>query len=225
MAPTPGVMSPPCQPFCRMGNHQGLEDRRSRAFRHLMDLFRQAPPEHLVLENVPRVSGLGRPCPAVGADPRPRDAPAGSPGLPQPLRPAQPAEPSVHRGLAETAGSPPPAGSPAPPPVGFSGRGGGPGIVPAARDPRPPPLRHGLRHTRRLPQHLLHRRLRPALRGQRLLPENRAGRAPLLALGGGAPARASGGLPLSGKLPLETRYRLLGNGLSIPVAAWVLDHL
>ncbi|MDP1833263.1 MAG: DNA cytosine methyltransferase [Geothrix sp.] len=46
------LMSPPCQPFCRMGNHQGLEDRRSRAFRHLMDLFSQAPPDHLVLENV-----------------------------------------------------------------------------------------------------------------------------------------------------------------------------
>lgn len=46
------LLSPPCQPFCRMGNHHGLEDRRSRAFRHLMDLFRQAPPEHLVLENV-----------------------------------------------------------------------------------------------------------------------------------------------------------------------------
>lgn len=46
------VMSPPCQPFCRMGNHQGLEDRRSRAFRHLMDLFREAPPDRLVLENV-----------------------------------------------------------------------------------------------------------------------------------------------------------------------------
>ena len=46
------LMSPPCQPFCRMGNHQGLEDPRSRAFRHLMDLFREAPPERLVLENV-----------------------------------------------------------------------------------------------------------------------------------------------------------------------------
>jgi DNA (cytosine-5)-methyltransferase 1/tRNA (cytosine38-C5)-methyltransferase len=46
------LLSPPCQPFCRMGNHQGLEDRRSRAFRHLMDLFPQAPPEQLVLENV-----------------------------------------------------------------------------------------------------------------------------------------------------------------------------
>jgi site-specific DNA-cytosine methylase len=46
------LMSPPCQPFCRMGNHQGLVDRRSRAFLHLMDLFREAPPDHLVLENV-----------------------------------------------------------------------------------------------------------------------------------------------------------------------------
>jgi len=46
------LLSPPCQPFCRMGNHQGLEDRRSRAFVHLMDLFEQAPPDRLVLENV-----------------------------------------------------------------------------------------------------------------------------------------------------------------------------
>lgn len=46
------VMSPPCQPFCRMGNHHGLEDRRSRAFLRLMDLLDEAPPQHLVLENV-----------------------------------------------------------------------------------------------------------------------------------------------------------------------------
>jgi len=46
------LLSPPCQPFCRMGRHRGLEDRRSRAFRHLMELFPQAPPDHLVLENV-----------------------------------------------------------------------------------------------------------------------------------------------------------------------------
>jgi len=45
-------MSPPCQPFCRMGKQEGLEDRRSRAFLHLMELFRQAPPDRLVLENV-----------------------------------------------------------------------------------------------------------------------------------------------------------------------------
>jgi len=46
------VMSPPCQPFCRMGNHHGLEDKRSRAFLRLMELFDEAPPQHLVLENV-----------------------------------------------------------------------------------------------------------------------------------------------------------------------------
>ncbi len=46
------LLSPPCQPFCRMGNHRDLEDRRSRAFCHLMDVFREAPPDHLVLENV-----------------------------------------------------------------------------------------------------------------------------------------------------------------------------
>ena len=46
------VMSPPCQPFCRMGNHGGLGDPRSRAFLRLMDLFEEAPPERLVLENV-----------------------------------------------------------------------------------------------------------------------------------------------------------------------------
>jgi len=46
------LLSPPCQPFCRMGNHQGLEDRRSRALRHLLEVFREAPPERLVLENV-----------------------------------------------------------------------------------------------------------------------------------------------------------------------------
>jgi len=51
------VMSPPCQPFCRMGNHQGLEDRRSRAFLRLMEIFDQVPPNHLVLENVPGFQG------------------------------------------------------------------------------------------------------------------------------------------------------------------------
>jgi site-specific DNA-cytosine methylase len=46
------VLSPPCQPFCRMGNRQGLADLRSKAFCHLMDLFPRVPPDHLVLENV-----------------------------------------------------------------------------------------------------------------------------------------------------------------------------
>ena len=46
------MMSPPCQPFCRMGNRSDLQDPRSAPFLHLMELFEAAPPEHLVLENV-----------------------------------------------------------------------------------------------------------------------------------------------------------------------------
>ena len=46
------LLSPPCQPFCRMGKREGLADRRSQAFLHLMDVLREAPPARLVLENV-----------------------------------------------------------------------------------------------------------------------------------------------------------------------------
>jgi len=46
------VMSPPCQPFCRMGNHQDLADPRSRALLRLLDLLREAPPRRLLLESV-----------------------------------------------------------------------------------------------------------------------------------------------------------------------------
>ncbi|BDU73311.1 DNA cytosine methyltransferase [Mesoterricola silvestris] len=46
------VMSPPCQPFCRMGHRKDLEDPRSRAFVHLMDLLAEHPPERLALESV-----------------------------------------------------------------------------------------------------------------------------------------------------------------------------
>ena len=46
------LMSPPCQPFCRMGNRHGLEDPRSRAFLRLMQLLASDPPKHLLLENV-----------------------------------------------------------------------------------------------------------------------------------------------------------------------------
>ena len=46
------LLSPPCQPFARMGNRHGLADPRSRAFLRLMAVFDEAPPRHLVLENV-----------------------------------------------------------------------------------------------------------------------------------------------------------------------------
>jgi len=46
------LMSPPCQPFCRMGDAGGLEDARSAAFLRLMDLLTEIRPKHFVLENV-----------------------------------------------------------------------------------------------------------------------------------------------------------------------------
>jgi DNA (cytosine-5)-methyltransferase 1/tRNA (cytosine38-C5)-methyltransferase len=46
------LLSPPCRPFARMGNRGGLADPRARAFSHLMEIFDQVAPEHLVLENV-----------------------------------------------------------------------------------------------------------------------------------------------------------------------------
>lgn len=47
------ALSPPCQPFCRMGTQQGLQDPRSKAFLKLLELLPLASPRHLVLENVP----------------------------------------------------------------------------------------------------------------------------------------------------------------------------
>lgn len=46
------MMSPPCQPFCRMGHQKGLEDPRSRAFLNLLGILEMCPPRRLVLENV-----------------------------------------------------------------------------------------------------------------------------------------------------------------------------
>lgn len=46
------VMSPPCQPYCRMGKQEDLRDPRSRAFLHLLDLLEACRPERIALENV-----------------------------------------------------------------------------------------------------------------------------------------------------------------------------
>jgi DNA (cytosine-5)-methyltransferase 1/tRNA (cytosine38-C5)-methyltransferase len=46
------LLSPPCQPYCRMGLRRDLADPRSRAFVHLLDALRIAPVERLALENV-----------------------------------------------------------------------------------------------------------------------------------------------------------------------------
>ncbi len=46
------ALSPPCQPFCRMGHQHGLADPRAKAFLNLMAILPLAPPSYLVLENV-----------------------------------------------------------------------------------------------------------------------------------------------------------------------------
>lgn len=46
------ALSPPCQPTCRMGLKRDLEDPRSKAFLRLLEVLAEAPPERLVLENV-----------------------------------------------------------------------------------------------------------------------------------------------------------------------------
>lgn len=51
------AMSPPCQPTCRMGRKRDLGDPRSKAFLHLLEVLAEAPPERLVLENVTGFQG------------------------------------------------------------------------------------------------------------------------------------------------------------------------
>ncbi len=46
------ALSPPCQPYCRMGQRRDLEDARSAALIHLMVCLEAAPPQRLILENV-----------------------------------------------------------------------------------------------------------------------------------------------------------------------------
>jgi len=46
------LLSPPCQPFCRMGNRQDLSDPRSKAFLNLLQILDGNPPQALALENV-----------------------------------------------------------------------------------------------------------------------------------------------------------------------------
>ncbi|OTF69130.1 DNA (cytosine-5)-methyltransferase-like protein, partial [Euroglyphus maynei] len=48
------TMSPPCQPFSRLGNQLDLQDSRSSSFKHLMQLFpsMRNKPRFVMLENV-----------------------------------------------------------------------------------------------------------------------------------------------------------------------------
>lgn len=50
-------MSPPCAPHGIRGRQEDLDDARSAAFRHLVDLLPDVGPAHLALENVPWFHG------------------------------------------------------------------------------------------------------------------------------------------------------------------------
>lgn len=219
------LMSPPCQPFCRMGNHQGLEDRRSRAFRHLMGLFRQAPPDRLVLENVGgflgsdahallteylRAHGLHQlelqACPSAFGLPnqRPRVFIVASrqplKPLPLPEPPAQPLAAYLDEVEDER--------------LYLSAEALArhrPGLdLVAPGDRRSACFIGGYGQ-----RYVGSGSFLKTSRGVRRFSPSEVAR--LL------------GLPESFRFPddlsLEARYRLLGNGLSIPVAAWALDHL
>lgn len=219
------LMSPPCQPFCRMGNHQGLEDRRSGAFLHLMEVFRQAPPEQLVLENVEGFLGsdahalLSERLRAHGMHQLDLQACPSHFGLPnQRPRVFIVASRKPLRALPQPQLSPRPIAD----------------FLDAVEDER-----------------LYLRASKDARHHQGLdLVEAGAHRSACFIGGYGRRFVGSGsflktergvrrfspaevarllGLPQGFRFPealsLEARYRLLGNGLSIPVAAWALDHL
>ena len=219
------VMSPPCQPFCRMGNHQGLEDRRSRAFRHLMDLFREAPPEHLVLENVPGF--LGSDAHALLSE---RIRAHGMHQLDLQACPSRFGLPNQRNRVFIVASRKPLEAPPLPdlPPRPLAE------FLDAKEDPElylwPETLaRHHYGMDFVTPEdrrstcfiggygqrYVGSGSFLRTERGVRRFSPSEVGRLLGLPEGFRFPERA----------PLEARYRLLGNGLSIPVAAWALDHL
>ncbi|WP_257308173.1 DNA cytosine methyltransferase [Geothrix fuzhouensis] len=219
------VMSPPCQPFCRMGNHQGLEDRRSRAFRHLMDLFREFPPEKLVLENVPGF--LGSDAHALLAE---RIRAHGMHQLDLQACPSHFGLPNQRNRAFIVASRQPLEVRPLPdlPPRPLSD------FLDAEEDPelylRPETLaRHHYGMDFVTPED---RRSTCFIGGYG---QRYVGSGSFLRTERGvrrfSPSEVARllGLPEGFRfpegLPLEARYRLLGNGLSIPVAAWALDHL
>jgi site-specific DNA-cytosine methylase len=207
-----------------MGNRLDLEDPRSRAFRSLMAALAEAPPEHLVLESVEGFLGSGahglltrvledggyhrrefRLCPTAF-------------GLPN-LRPR------VFVAASRRPLLTPPRPEGAPGPVGD--------FLDPVEDPTLYLDGEALRHWAGLDL------VRPEDRrtacfiggyGRRYL-----GSGSFLATPEGvrrfSPAEVARlmGLPDTLRFPaglaLETRYKLLGNGLSQPVARWVLRHL
>jgi len=219
------LMSPPCQPFCRMGNHQGLADLRSRAFRHLMDLFPLAPPDRLVVENVGGF--LGSDAHALLSE---RIQAQGMHQLDLQACPSRFGLPNQRPRVFIVASRKPLKTLPVP-------------------DFPPGPLSDYLD-----PEEDNRLYLRPEVLARRhhgldlVEPGDRrstcfiggygrrfVGSGPFLKTDRGvrrfSPSEVARllGLPAGFRFPeslsFETRYRLLGNGLSIPVASWALDHL
>lgn len=219
------ALSPPCQPYCRMGNRRGLADPRSRAFLHLMDLFAQSPPDHLVLESVVGFLGsdahdlLSRRLAAAGLGWLEYSLCPTTFGLPN-QRPRAYVVAS-RRPLARRA---PPAEAPGP----LSG------YLDAEEDPAlylPPAI---------LDRHLPGLDLvRPESRrsacfiggyGQRFVGSGSFLETPIgIRRFSVAETARLLGWPQVPRfpeaLPLEARYKLLGNGLSLPVAAWVASQV
>lgn len=219
------LMSPPCQPFCRMGNHQGLEDRRSLAFLHLMEVFRQAAPDRLVLENV--VGFLGSDAHALLSE---RVRTHGMHQLDLQACPSRFGWPNQRPRVFLVASRKP---------------------LKALPQPRLPP-RPIAEFLDDLEDETLYLRASKDARHHQGLDLVEAGDCRSACFIGGYGRRFVGsgsflktergvrrfspsevarllGLPEEFRFPealsLEARYRLLGNSLSIPVAAWALDHL
>jgi len=218
------LLSPPCQPFCRMGRHQGLEDPRSRAFLHLMDCLREAPPEHLALENVAGFLGsdahalLGRRLEEAGLHRVEYALCPSTFGLPN-LRPRVYILAS-RRPLAALA-----APALAPEPVAaFLDAEEDPGLyVPAEVLDR---------HWRGLDLVTAEARRTACFIGG--YGQKFVGSGSFLETARGvrrfspgevARLLGQGAMRFPDELTLEQRYRVLGNGLSLPVARWVVEQL
>jgi DNA (cytosine-5)-methyltransferase 1/tRNA (cytosine38-C5)-methyltransferase len=217
------LLSPPCQPFCRMGMGHGLADPRSRAFLHLLDMLREAPPERLALENV--AGFLGSQAHELLCA---RLEELGLHHLSYQLCPSSFGIPNLRPRVFILAARRPLAARPVPAvaPVALAG----------FLDPEEDPalyLEPGLRHGPGLDLATAESRRSACFiggYGQRFV-----GSGSFLRTARGirrfSPAEIARimGLPDAFRFPpetsLEQRYRLLGNGLSLPVARWALDQL
>jgi len=219
------LLSPPCQPFCRMGRHGGLEDRRSQAFLHLMDVLREAPPERLVMENVPGF--LGSDAHALLAE---RLASLGFHRLDHTLCPSRFGLPNQRLRAFILASRRPLAPGPVPDlppePVGAfldAEEDGALYLTPGERDRHYPGLDLVTADSRRTACFI-------GGYGQKFV-----GSGSFLETARGVRRFSPGevarlmGLPGTFRFPeglgLEQRYRLVGNGLSLPVARWAVAQL